>query len=49
MADGQVARQLFQDLGVEDLGHQAQAPVLAHPAAVPGDVPQDSWPRCCRA
>ena len=37
VADGQVPRELIQDPGVEDLGHQPQAPVHADPFAVAGD------------
>ena len=37
VADGQMPRQLIQDGGVEDLGHQPQAPMHADPGAVAGD------------
>ena len=37
VADGQIPRELIQDPGVEDLGHQPQAPVHADPFAVAGD------------
>ena len=37
VADGQMPRELIQDCGVEDLGHQPQAPVHADPFAVAGD------------
>jgi hypothetical protein len=37
VADGQVPRELVQLVGVEDLGHQPQAPVHANPGAIPGD------------
>jgi hypothetical protein len=37
VADGQMPRELIQNFGVEDLGHQPQAPVHADPGAVAGD------------
>ena len=37
VADGQMPRELIQELRVEDLGHQAQAPVHGDAFAVAGD------------
>ena len=37
VADGQMPGEPIQDPGVEDLGHQPQAPVHADPFAVAGD------------